>query len=196
MGVSRFYWVLPSFTECFWVVLDVCGFYRDIPSFLRVIIRFDLVLLSFVWMLLDFTGSLPSSTEYLWVFTRFYWVVLSIWGCRSSDTSHASTESTSFSAVLEKRHSADAQWKRPRKRKNKTHRVKKKRKEKKIYEEKGARKNDTSWPLPPPHGGRNAEIWTSMNTFIFFSFKWVVFFSSLVQVIFCTRVHIFKQQPP
>ena len=59
---------LPSFTEYLWVLPDVTGFYRVLPSFFTGNYEIWLGFIKFfLWVLLDFTGFLPSFTEYLWV---------------------------------------------------------------------------------------------------------------------------------
>ena len=70
MGITGFYWVLPSFTGFYWdnngfywVLLSFTGFYRDLLGFTV-----------FFWVLRGFTRFyrvLPG-------FTGFYWVLLSV----------------------------------------------------------------------------------------------------------------------
>ena len=71
LGFIQFYWVLPSFTGFYTVLFGFTQFYWVSPSFTG----FYLVLLDYT----QFYWVLPSFTEFYWVlpsFTGFYWVLL------------------------------------------------------------------------------------------------------------------------
>ena len=82
LGVTRFDWVLPSFTRFYLVLLGLPRFNWVLPIFTG----FYWVPQGFTGFLLGFTGFywvLPSFTGFYWVllgFTGFYWVLLGFTG--------------------------------------------------------------------------------------------------------------------